>query len=110
MKNFRQYARGAAVALVCAVALTACSSADGGTGDGGSVENDGRQLIKQGQITIAMSGEFKPFSHFDEANKLTGFDYDIAAAIAGSILLPDPGTHVQAVRRTHRVDDAHGEA
>lgn len=82
MKNFRQYARGAAVALACAVALTACSSADGGTGDGGSVENDGRQLIKQGQITIAMSGEFKPFSHFDEANKLTGFDYDIAAAIA----------------------------
>ncbi|MDO5736119.1 MAG: transporter substrate-binding domain-containing protein [Propionibacteriaceae bacterium] len=79
MKNFRHHARAAAVALACAVALTACS----GGGDGGnSDDGDGPKLIKEGQIVIAMSGEFKPFSHFDEGNNLTGFDYDIAAAIA----------------------------
>ncbi len=81
MKNFRHQARAAAAALVCAVALTACSGGGGGTGDNGD-NGDGAQLIKEGEIVIAMSGEFKPFSHFDDANELTGFDYDIAAAIA----------------------------
>ncbi len=74
MKTFR-HARAAAVAAACALALTACS---GGGGDNG----DEAQLITDGEIVIAMSGEFKPFSHFDSDNQLTGFDYDIAAAIA----------------------------
>src|SRR5699024_3501015 len=39
------------------------------------------KLLNDGEIVIAMSGEFQPFSHF-EGDQLTGFDYDIAAAIA----------------------------
>lgn len=85
MKIFRQHVRIAAAAAACALALSACS------GDGGetaapndtatSAGGDQAELIKDGEIVIAMSGEFKPFSHFED-NQLTGFDYDIAAAIA----------------------------
>ncbi|WP_158600649.1 transporter substrate-binding domain-containing protein [Tessaracoccus antarcticus] len=40
--------------------------------------------MTDGELVVAMSGEFKPFSHFDN-NELTGFDYDIAVAIAGEM-------------------------
>lgn len=54
--------------------LTAC-----GTGDDGP-EGEPR-LITDGQIVIAMSGEYRPFSYW-EGSQLTGFDYDIAEALA----------------------------
>lgn len=73
--KFRTHARTAAAAVACALALTACS-------DGGGGDEEGPQLINEGELVVAMSGEFKPFSHFDDDNNLTGFDYDIAAAIA----------------------------
>ncbi len=75
MKIFRHPVRAAAAVAACALALTACSG-------GGGADGDKAQLINDGEIVIAMSGEFKPFSHFDEGNNLTGFDYDIADAIA----------------------------
>lgn len=78
MKKFRNHARTAAAAVACALALTACSGGESG-------DADGAQLITDGELVVAMSGEFKPFSHFDEDNKLTGFDYDIAAAIADEL-------------------------
>lgn len=43
--------------------------------------SDEAKLLNDGEVVVAMSGEFKPFSHF-ENNKLTGFDHDIAVAIA----------------------------
>ncbi len=89
MKSFRHHVRAVAVTAACALALTACGT-DGG-GDAGvdpsvdpGVEVSGEgdaKLVKDGEIVIAMSGEFRPFSYF-ESNELTGFDYDIAAAIA----------------------------
>ncbi len=79
MKNFRHHARAVAFTAACALALTACSGNDGGGEEGGA------KLVNDGEIVIAMSGEFKPFSHFDEGNNLTGFDYDIAAAIADEL-------------------------
>lgn len=89
MKSFRHHARAVAITAVCALALTAC----GGDGDSDAdadtdVEvstGSGAQLVNEGEIVIAMSGEFKPFSFFDEGNNLSGFDYDIAAAIAGEL-------------------------
>jgi polar amino acid transport system substrate-binding protein len=63
------------------VALAACGDDGGdGGGDGGTGGSDA-QLLNDGQLVAAMSGEFRPFSHFED-NELTGFDYDIAAAIA----------------------------
>ncbi len=62
--------------------LAAC----GGDGDSDTASDSGSggseaQLLNDGELVAAMSGEFRPFSHF-ENNELTGFDYDIAAAIA----------------------------
>jgi polar amino acid transport system substrate-binding protein len=60
---------GALVAVAAAsLALTACGGGD-------------QKLLNEGTLVAAMSGEFQPFSHF-EGGQLTGFDYDIAAAIA----------------------------
>ncbi len=88
MKSFRHHARAVAVTAACALALTACSGTDAGGGNDDGAEpgvevtgESGAKLVNEGEIVIAMSGEFRPFSYF-ENNELTGFDYDIAAAIA----------------------------
>lgn len=82
-----------ALAAATALTLTACgddSGSDSGSGDGdggsgGSAEGGGTEvtgdLIDDGTLVVAMSGEFQPFSYF-EGNELTGFDYDIGAAVA----------------------------
>lgn len=65
---------GVASVAALALGLAACG--------GGDDEASGEaQLLEDGKLIVAMSGEFQPFSHF-EGNELTGFDYDIAAAIA----------------------------
>ncbi|GAB2746409.1 transporter substrate-binding domain-containing protein [Nocardioides pakistanensis] len=64
----------AALGAAALLTLAACGGEDG-AGDGGA------RLINDGEMVVAMSGEFRPFSHF-ENNELTGFDYDIAVAIA----------------------------
>lgn len=74
------------VAAVSAAALTlsACGSGGDGGGDGEGTAAEGGQdlnLIDDGTLVVAMSGEFQPFSYF-EGNTLTGFDYDIGAAMA----------------------------
>lgn len=82
-----------ALAAATALTLTACgddSGSDSGSGDGDggsgdSAEGGGTEvtgdLIDDGTLVVAMSGEFQPFSYF-EGNELTGFDYDIGAAVA----------------------------
>lgn len=82
-----------ALAAATVLTLTACgddSGSDSGSGDGdggsgGSAEGGGTEvtgdLIDDGTLVVAMSGEFQPFSYF-EGNELTGFDYDIGAAVA----------------------------
>lgn len=52
-----------------------------GGSDSGAADSSGAQLIKKGTLTVAMSGEYKPFS-FSEGEKLVGFDKDIGDAVA----------------------------
>lgn len=59
-----------------ALILSACGGDGDGDGDGGQA-----QLITDGTLVVAMSGEFQPFSYF-EGNTLTGFDHDIGVAVA----------------------------
>lgn len=82
MKNFSRptpwrRGRAALVGTLTATALLALSACGSG---------DEAKLLNDGEVVIAMSGEFKPFSHF-ENNKLTGFDHDIAVAIADELEL-----------------------
>jgi polar amino acid transport system substrate-binding protein len=64
----------ATFAAAALLALSAC-------GDEGGDASDEPRLINDGELVVAMSGEFQPFSYFED-NNLTGFDYDIGAAIA----------------------------
>lgn len=41
-----------------------------------------QQIEEEGKIQIGLEGTFPPFSYHDEAGKLTGFEYEIAAQIA----------------------------
>lgn len=75
--SLRRAVRTIAAAGATALLLSACGG-DGGA-DGG--EGSGLNLINDGTLVVAMSGEFQPFSYF-EGNDLTGFDYEIGEAIA----------------------------
>ncbi len=69
-----------AAGLMLATAACGDDGGDGGGDAAGTTDSDA-QLLNDGQLVAAMSGEFRPFSHF-ENNELTGFDYDIAVAVA----------------------------
>lgn len=68
----------AAAVTALALGLSACGGDDGSSG--GEAGNE-LGLIEDGTLVAAMSGEFQPFSYF-EGNTLTGFDHDIAVAVA----------------------------
>ncbi len=70
----------AALATAALIALAGCGSDSGGD----ATASDAPRLINDGELVVAMSGEFQPFSYFED-NELTGFDYDIAVAIAGEM-------------------------
>ena len=74
------------VAASAALVLAACGNGDGdGDGNGGDgAASQGEvtgDLLNDGELVVAMSGEFQPFSYFD-GNTLTGFDHDIGQAVA----------------------------
>ncbi|GGA90531.1 transporter substrate-binding domain-containing protein [Ornithinibacillus halotolerans] len=62
--------------------LAACGS-DSSNNDDSSSGNNGSEfdLVKDGKLTFAASGEFKPFSYM-EGQKMIGFDIAVAEAIA----------------------------
>ena len=91
----RSTVRTAFVALAAssALVLAACGddSDDNGAGsENGSTEDVQGDLIQDGTLVVAMSGEFQPFSYFD-GNTLTGFDHDIGAAVAEELGLEMQG-------------------
>ncbi|WP_175631903.1 transporter substrate-binding domain-containing protein [Virgibacillus siamensis] len=60
------------------VVLSAC----GGTSEGSSSEGTGKyDLMEEGKLVFAASGEFKPFSYM-EGGKMVGYDIAVAEAIA----------------------------
>ena len=40
------------------------------------------KTLKEGTLVIATEGTYSPYSFYDEKNNLTGFDVDIARALA----------------------------
>lgn len=68
-----------AVALgALALTLTACS----GTSASPESDADGLDLVSGGTLTVATEGTYRPFSFHDETGELTGFDVEIARAVA----------------------------
>ncbi|MGR9049170.1 transporter substrate-binding domain-containing protein [Halobacillus faecis] len=81
--------------------LAACGgSEDEGETSGDTNENDSGNesseetaydLVEDGKFTFAASGEFRPFSMTDASGEMTGFDIDVANAIAEELgLEPNP--------------------
>lgn len=81
-----------AVALLSGVAvlfsLAACGSSSAGSADSGSSTSASalEQVKKAGKIVFATEGTYAPFSYHDsETNELTGYDVEVAKAIAEEI-------------------------
>ncbi|SET69679.1 amino acid ABC transporter substrate-binding protein, PAAT family [Oceanobacillus limi] len=67
--------------------LAACgtdSSSNGDDGEGNTNNGSEFDLIEDGKLTFAASGEFKPFSYMD-GNKMIGYDIAVAEAIADKL-------------------------
>lgn len=76
-----KYLMKALLVLALLFSLAACGSDKAST--------NGMNLVDEGKFTFASSGEFKPFSVTDANGKMTGFDIEVAEAIAKELGL-DP--------------------
>lgn len=73
----------AAALGLSALALTACS---GGTTSGASSDAGSEyDLVSGGTLTVATEGTYRPFSYHEGAGELTGFDVEIAKAVADKL-------------------------
>ncbi len=67
-----------------ALALTACGSDSGGSGS--AAGGDLAAVKKAGVLKVGTEGTYSPFSfHDSKTNALTGFDVEVAAAVAGKL-------------------------
>lgn len=65
---------------ISALALTACSG--GSATPSGSAAPEQEGLVTPGTLTVATEGTYRPFSFHDASGELTGFDVEIATAVA----------------------------
>lgn len=74
--------------IILVLALAACGASDETNSDNAE-ETNGYNLVSEGEFTFATSGEFAPFSVTDASGNMTGFDVDVANAVAKELGL-DP--------------------
>ena len=75
---------GLAAASVAVVALAACSSAAPASSEAAADNEFG--LVKAGTLTVATEGTYRPFSfHEDGSGDLTGYDVEVAEAVADKL-------------------------
>ncbi len=74
-----------ALILILGLSLAACGSDNASTepsGETGDASETGYILAEEGKFTFASSGEFSPFSVTNGEGVMTGFDIDVAEAVA----------------------------
>lgn len=75
---------GLVAASAAALALAACSSGAPAATDAASGDEYG--LVKAGTLTVATEGTYRPFSyHEDGSGDLTGYDVEVAEAVADKL-------------------------
>src|SRR4029079_7785517 len=73
-----------AAASAAALALAACSSGAPASSDAASDNEYG--LVKAGTLTVATEGTYRPFSFHEDGNgDLTGYDVEVAEAVADKL-------------------------
>lgn len=79
----------AAIAVVGALSVSACSSSGTNPGSSSSAEADGRTLAEvqdAGVLVVGTEGTYRPFSfHEDGSGDLTGYDVEIITAVADEL-------------------------
>lgn len=70
----------AALAAVSVVGFAACGSSTGANDSSSNSELE--QVRKNGEIVFGTEGTYSPFSYHDANNKLTGYDVEVATAVA----------------------------
>ncbi|MFJ4038540.1 amino acid ABC transporter substrate-binding protein [Microbacterium sp. NPDC090007] len=73
----------AATLGLSALALTACSGGATSSADPAAGAEYG--LVSGGTLTVATEGTYRPFSYHEGAGELTGFDVEIATAVADKL-------------------------
>jgi len=68
--------------LALSVVFTACAKTNDNTSKDTAPANLLEKIQKEGVIRVGQEGTYAPFTFHDESGKLTGFDVDIAEAIA----------------------------
>lgn len=61
--------------------LTACSN-NGQTAESDETQNTLETVQNRGELIIATTGDYRPFTYLDESNELTGYDIEWGKAIA----------------------------
>ena len=72
----------AALAAVCALALTACGSDSTAASDPSAGSKDGVSLVEPGKLTVCTHLPFAPFQTNDDSGKTVGFDIDLVDLVA----------------------------
>src|SRR6185312_9764739 len=78
------------ILAAASLALAACGGTGGGSESGGSAPSGGDTSLSAvksaGEIVFATEGTYKPFSYHDGgAGPLTGYDVEVATAVAGKL-------------------------
>ncbi|CAG9622578.1 amino acid ABC transporter substrate-binding protein [Sutcliffiella rhizosphaerae] len=75
-----------ALVLLAGTVLSACGTNDNNAGTGDTAENNQDNLLakvqEEGELLIGTEGTYPPFTFHDDSGKLTGFDVELAEAIA----------------------------
>ena len=77
---WKKYA-AAALAVVSVVGFASCGSSNG-AGSDDSATSELEQVKKNGEIVFGTEGTYAPFSYHDTDDNLTGYDVEIATAVA----------------------------
>jgi cystine transport system substrate-binding protein len=72
------------LAATAALTLTACAGGSAGEPSATSAGDD-YGLVKEGTLTVATEGTYRPFTFHDETGDLVGFDVEIAEAVADKL-------------------------
>lgn len=77
---WKKYA-AAAIAVVSIVGFAACGSTSGAGSDDSAI-SELEHIKKNGEIVFGTEGTYAPFSYHDTDDNLTGYDVEVATAVA----------------------------